>query len=126
MAKYKPLSEEAQRLKRQLSGCVQYAEWIGNLEEERRDMEALHLPEAEILAKRLQELRTDWERKRGEAAALITQTEELNSLERRILRLRYLAAAPWDCICATVHRESSVVYTAYRSALNKLAKQEAA
>ena len=41
--------------------------------------------------------------------------------ERRILRLRYLCAVPWEAIALQVGRETSAVYTAYRKALNKAA-----
>ena len=119
---YQPLTEEARHLKRQLSPCVQYALWIAELEEECGDLRGMRLSEETRLENQLRQMRQDWEARRREASRLLTQPESLTSLERRILRLRYLCASPWDGICVQVHRESGAVYAAYRRALNKLAE----
>lgn len=121
---YQPLTEEAKRLKGKLSFCVRYAAWIADLEEERRDIAGMGFAEEAAMTEQIRTWRQDWEKRRKEAADLISRTETLTSFERRILRLRYLCAAPWDSVCRQVRRERGAVYTAYRHALNKLAKAE--
>lgn len=119
---YEPLTPQAKRLKQRLKPCVSYAAWIAELEEERQDIAGRGFAEEQELTARLCGLRREWEARRRAAADMISAADRLTSLERRILRLRYLCAEPWEGICARVCRESGPVFTAYRSALNKLAQ----
>ena len=120
---YQKLSPDGQRLKERLRVCVDNARMIEDLELERRDMERMGLPEAQELRAHIADLRREMEQGRRRINELIRDTEELTSTERRILRLRYLCANPWESIVCQMHRDRGAVYSSYRRALNKVAKR---
>ena len=119
---YQKLSPDGQRLKDRLRVCVDNARKIEDLEQERRDMERMGLPEEKELRANIADLRSEMEQGRRHVNELIRDTAELTSTERRILRLRYLCADPWESIFCQVHRERGAVFSSYRRALNKVAK----
>ena len=120
--RYQKLSPDGQRVKEMLRVCVDNARMIEDLEEERRDMERMGLPEERELRAHIGDLRVEMEQGRRRINEWIRQTEELTSTERRILRLRYLCANPWESIVSQLHRDRGSVYSSYRRALNKVAK----
>lgn len=119
---YQKLSPDGQRLKERLRVCVDNARKIEDLELERRDLEGMGLAEEQELRAHIAELRSEMEQGRRCINELIRDTEELTSTERRILRLRYLCANPWESIFCRMHRDRCSVYSSYRRALNKVAR----
>lgn len=122
MAQYQKLSADGRRLKDCLRVCVDNARLIEDLEMERRDMERMALPEERELRATIADLRREMEQGRSQLNRWIRDTEELTSTERRILRLRYLCANPWDSISCQLHRDRGSVFSSYRRALNKVAR----
>ena len=119
--KYQALSAEGMRVKEQLAGCIEKAILLEELTEERSDIASMGFPDEEELTVRIDTLFNDLSSARRTVGKLIHETPELTSLERRILRLRYLCAEPWEAICVRLCRERGCVFSAYRRALNKLA-----
>ena len=122
MTQYQKLSADGQRLKDRLRVCVDNARQIEDLEMERRDLERMGLAEEKELRAHIADLRREMEQGRRCLNQLIRDTEELTSVERRILRLRYLCANPWESIIHQMHRDRGAVYSSYRRALNKVAR----
>ena len=120
---YQKLTPAGQVLKGKLRVCVDNARLIADLEEERRDLERMGLPEEQEVRRQIGDLRREMERGRTRINAWIRDTEELTSTERRILRLRYLCADTWDSIVCQMHRDRGAVFSSYRRALNKVAKR---
>ena len=116
---YQSLTKAGLRLKTEWMASVSFHCRLQELQQELTDVTA----DEELLALRheQQRLLTALDKLRAEVRSLIERTESLNSLERRVLRLRYLYADPWDAIASQVGREPSAVYTAHRKALNKVA-----
>lgn len=123
MARYQALSPEGQRVKDRLRVCVDNARMIEDLEDERRDLERMALPEEREVRAHIADLRREMEQGRTQLNEWVRDTEELTSLERRILRLRYLCANSWDSIVCQTHRDRGSVYSSYRRALNKVAQR---
>lgn len=119
--KYQALSAEGMRVKEQLAGCIEKAILLEELTEERSDIASMGFPDEEELTVRIDTLFNDLSSARRTVGKLIHETPELTSLERRILRLRYLCAEPWEAICVRLCRERACVFSAYRRALNKVA-----
>ena len=109
------------RVKERLSGCIEKAILLEELTEERSDIASMGFPEEEELSARITALFEDLATSRRAVGKLIHETPALTSLERRVLRLRYLCAEPWEAICVRLCRERGCVFSAYRRALNKLA-----
>ena len=120
--KYQALSAEGMRVKEQLAGCIEKAILLEELTEERSDIASMGFPDEEELTVRIDTLFNDLSSARRAVGKLIHETSELTSLERRILRLRYLCAEPWEAICVRLCRERACVFSAYRRALNKIAE----
>lgn len=118
---YQPLSAEGMRVKERLSPCIEKAILLEELTAERADIASLGFPEEKELTARIDALFSDLSTARRAVGKLIHETPTLTSLERRVLRLRYLCAEPWEAICIRLCRERGCVFTAYRRALNKLA-----
>lgn len=110
------------RVKERLSGCIEKAILLEELTEERSDIAAMGFPEEEELSARIETLFNDLSTARRAVGKLIHETPSLTSLERRVLRLRYLCAEPWEAICVRLCRERACVFSAYRRALNKIAE----
>ncbi len=119
--KYQALSADGQRAKERLSPCIEKAILLTELTEERSDIASLGFPEEKELSARIDALFADLVTARRTVGKLIHETPTLTSLERRVLRLRYLCAEPWDAICVRLCRERGCVFAAYRRALNKIA-----
>lgn len=116
---YQSLTEAGTQLKDQWMPCVNFSCRLQELQQELSDID---VPEEIFpLKQEQQKLRSALDRLRVDVRRLIDATETLNSLERRVLRLRYLYADPWDAIASQVGREPSSVFTAHRKALNKVA-----
>lgn len=122
MAQYQKLSPAGQRVKERLRVCVDNARMIEDLEEERRDLERMGSPEEAELRAMIGDLRREMEQGRSQLNEWVRETAELTCTERRILRLRYLCASPWESIFCQLHRDRGSVYSNYRRALNKVAK----
>ncbi len=122
--KYQALSPDGMRVKERLAGCIEKAILLEELTEERSDIASMGFPEEEELSARITALFEDLSTSRRAVGKLIHETPELTSLERRVLRLRYLCAEPWEAICVRLCRERGCVFSAYRRALNKLAAME--
>ncbi|MBR3289566.1 MAG: hypothetical protein IKI63_02180 [Clostridia bacterium] len=122
MARYQKLSPDGQQIKDRLRVCVDNARMIEDLEEERRDLERMGSPEEAELRAYIGDLRREMEQQRSRLNQWVRDTEELTCTERRILRLRYLCASPWESIFCQLHRDRGSVYSSYRRALNKVAK----
>ena len=121
---YQPLSESGSKMKKRLSPCIEKALLLEELREERSDIACLGFPEEQELSEKIDREFALLAEFRKEVARLIHETAALTSLERRILRLRYLCAEPWDAICVRLCRERGCVFASYRRALNKLAQTE--
>lgn len=120
--KYQPLTADGQRAKERLSPCIEKAVLIEELTEERSDIAARGFAEEKELSARIDTLFADLVTARRVVGKLIHETPSLTSLERRVLRLRYLCVEPWDAICVRLCRERACVFSAYRRALNKVAE----
>lgn len=118
-ASYQPLTAAGAALKENWKPCVEWSRRLQDLRDEIKDVEGR--PEEMPLRNEQRELGMALENLRAEVRERIAATPTLNSNERRILRLRYLCADPWEAIALQVGRETSAVYTAYRKALNKAA-----
>ncbi len=116
---YQPLTAAGAALKENWKPCVEWSRRLQDLRDEIKDVEGR--PEEMPLRNEQRELGRALENLRAEVRERIASTPTLNSNERRILRLRYLCADPWEAIALQVGRETSAVYTAYRKALNKAA-----
>lgn len=121
-AGYQPLSAHGLRAKERLSPCIEKAILLEELAEERSDIASLGIPEEAELSARIDAEFAELAQSRREVGRLIHETNALTSLERRVLRLRYLCAEPWEAICVRLHRERGCVFSAYRRALNKIAE----
>ncbi len=119
-SRYQPLSEAGKNIKRALAPCVEMAVLLEELTAERADIASRGFPEEAELSARIDTLFSDLAASRREVGRMIHEVDSLTSLERRVLRLRYLCAEPWEVICLRLHRERGCVFTTYRSALNKL------
>ena len=120
--KYQALSADGQRAKERLSPCIEKAVLLTELTEERSDIASRGFAEEQELSARIDALFADLVTARRTVGRLIHETPTLTSLERRVLRLRYLCADPWDAICVRLCRERACVFSAYRRALNKVAE----
>ena len=116
---YQPLTTEGAALKEYWKPCVDWSHRLQDLRDEIKDVEGL--AEAEPLREEQRKVGAALEQLRAEVRDRIAATPSLTSNERRILRLRYLCADPWEAIALQVGRETSAVFTAYRKALNKAA-----
>lgn len=121
-AKYQALSEEGLRAKERLSTCFKKALLLEELTEERADIASYGFPEEAELTARIDALFSELADDRRAVGKLIHETPSLTSLERRVLRLRYLCAETWEVIAMRVCRERGCVFSAYRRALNKIAE----
>ena len=95
---------------------------LEELTAERSDIASRGFPEEAELSARIDTLFSTLAASRRDVGRMIHEVDTLTSLERRVLRLRYLCAEPWDVICLRLHRERGCVFTTYRSALNKLGR----
>ncbi len=120
--KYQALSEEGLRAKERLSPCFEKALLLEELTQERSDIAAYGFPEEAELTARIDALFSELADDRRTVGKLIHETPSLTSLERRVLRLRYLCAETWEVIALRVCRERGCVFSAYRRALNKVAE----
>ena len=116
---YQPLTAEGAALKEYWRPCVDWSRRLQDLRDEIKDVEGR--AEEVPLREEQRKVGAELEMLRAEVRERIAATPTLTSNERRILRLRYLCADPWEAIALQVGRETSAVYTAYRKALNKAA-----
>ncbi|MBQ1210267.1 MAG: sigma-70 family RNA polymerase sigma factor [Clostridia bacterium] len=116
---YQPLTAEGAALKEYWRPCVDWSRRLQDLRDEIKDVEGR--AEEVPLREEQRKVGAELETLRAEVRERIAATPTLTSNERRILRLRYLCADPWEAIALQVGRETSAVYTAYRKALNKAA-----
>ena len=116
---YQPLTAEGAALKEYWRPCVDWSRRLQDLRDEIKDVEGR--AEEVLLREEQRKVGAELETLRAEVRERIAATPTLTSNERRILRLRYLCADPWEAIALQVGRETSAVYTAYRKALNKAA-----
>ena len=116
---YQPLTAEGAALKEYWRPCVDWSRRLQDLRDEIMDVEGR--AEEVPLREEQRKVGAELETLRAEVRERIAATPTLTSNERRILRLRYLCADPWEAIALQVGRETSAVYTADRKALNKAA-----
>lgn len=116
---YQPLTVEGVALKEAWKQCVDWDIRLQEIHEELneldRSMDADELRrEKHVLEDKLRTLRES-------VRYQISNTPTLSSMERRVLRLRYLYADPWESIAIQIKREPSAAFMAHRKALNKVA-----
>lgn len=116
---YQPLTTEGVALKESWKRCVDWDIRLQEIHEELNELD--RSMDADELRREKRELEDNLRSLREVVRYQISNTPTLTSMERRVLRLRYLYADPWESIALQIKREPSAAFMSHRKALNKVA-----